>query len=101
MDALAFRLGNRLLGNPDDAAALELTVTGPTRKFGCDALLALTGADMRAELGAPLIVIEAMKMEIAVQAEQAGTVVELRCRQGQPVAAGETLLILRTEGQPP
>ncbi|HEX2791828.1 MAG TPA: urea carboxylase [Steroidobacteraceae bacterium] len=50
MDPLAFRLGNRLLGNPDDCAALELTVTGPTLKFGCDALIALTGAGMRAEL---------------------------------------------------
>jgi urea carboxylase len=50
MDAVAFRLGNRLLGNPDDAAALELTVTGPTLKFGCDALIALSGAAMRAEL---------------------------------------------------
>jgi urea carboxylase len=37
-----------------------------------------------------------MKMEIAVQAEQPGTVVELCCQQGQPVSAGETLLILRT-----
>ena len=44
----------------------------------------------------PLIVIEAMKMEIAVQAEQSGTVVELRCQRGQPVAAGETLLVIRT-----
>jgi urea carboxylase len=50
MDPLAFRLGNRLLGNPEAAAALELTVTGPTVKFGCEALIALTGAPMRAEL---------------------------------------------------
>jgi urea carboxylase len=50
MDALAFRLGNRLLGNAEDAAALELTVTGPTLKFGCDAVIALSGAAMRAEL---------------------------------------------------
>ena len=49
-----------------------------------------------AEAGATLIVIEAMKMEIAVQAEQSGTVVELRCQRGQPVAAGETLLVIRT-----
>jgi urea carboxylase len=49
----------------------------------------------RAEAGAPLIVIEAMKMEIAVQSEQPGTVVELCCQRGQPVAAGETLLLLR------
>ena len=50
MDPLAFRLGNRLLGNPADCAALELTVTGPILKFGCDAQIALTGAHMRAEL---------------------------------------------------
>jgi urea carboxylase len=50
MDALAFRLGNRLLGNAEHCAALELTVTGPTLKFGCDALIALSGAPMRAEL---------------------------------------------------
>ena len=50
MDPLAFRLGNRLVANPEDCAALELTVTGPTLKFGCDAHIALTGAAMRAEL---------------------------------------------------
>ena len=50
MDALAARLGNRLLGNDEHAAALELTVTGPTLKFGCDALIALSGARMRAEI---------------------------------------------------
>ncbi|HEY4973149.1 MAG TPA: carboxyltransferase domain-containing protein, partial [Steroidobacteraceae bacterium] len=55
-----------------------------------------TEVGARAEAGAPLIVIEAMKMEIAVPAEQSGTIVELRCQRGQPVAAGETLLILRT-----
>jgi biotin carboxyl carrier protein len=36
-----------------------------------------------------------MKMEILVQSEQAGTIVELRCRRGQPVMAGDTLLVLR------
>jgi urea carboxylase len=50
MDALAFRLCNRLLGNSSDCAALELTATGPTLKFGCDAQIALTGAPMRALL---------------------------------------------------
>jgi urea carboxylase len=54
-----------------------------------------TQVGARAEAGAPLIVIEAMKMEIAVQAEQPGIVVQLCCQRGQPVAAGETLLLLR------
>jgi len=55
MDGLAFRLANRLLGNPSDAVALELTVSGPTLRFNVDATVALTGADMQAELdGQPL-----------------------------------------------
>jgi len=50
MDHYAFRVANRLLGNADSAAALELTVTGPTLKFNVDARIALTGAHMRAEV---------------------------------------------------
>ena len=55
MDALAFRLGNRLLGNADDAAGLEMTLVGPTLQFNCDTVIALTGAQMTATLdGLPL-----------------------------------------------
>ncbi|MGE0113464.1 MAG: urea carboxylase [Steroidobacteraceae bacterium] len=50
MDPYAFRLANRLLGNDEQAAALELTVTGPTLKFDVDTVIALTGAHMRAEV---------------------------------------------------
>jgi len=42
----------------------------------------------RASAGETLLVIEAMKMEIAIQTEQAGTIVELRCKRGQAVAGG-------------
>ncbi|BBA35976.1 urea carboxylase [Methylocaldum marinum] len=55
MDALAFRIANRLVGNAEGTAALELTVTGPTLRFNCDVLIALCGAAMGAELdGEPL-----------------------------------------------
>ncbi len=50
MDALSFRLLNRLLGNPEGAPALECTVNGPRLKFHCDAMIALGGADMSATL---------------------------------------------------
>jgi urea carboxylase len=50
MDHLAFRLANRLVGNDEGTAALELTLVGPTLKFNCDVLVALSGADMQAEL---------------------------------------------------
>jgi urea carboxylase len=55
MDPLSFRLANRLVGNPADAAGLECTLVGPTLRFHVPALVALTGADMGARLnGAPL-----------------------------------------------
>ncbi|TXC71060.1 urea carboxylase [Sphingomonas ginsenosidivorax] len=50
MDALAFRLGNRLLGNDEDAAGLEITAAGPTLFFNVATRLCLTGADFGATL---------------------------------------------------
>jgi urea carboxylase len=50
MDALAFRIANRLAGNGEDAAALECTAIGPTLRFRRPAVIALTGADMQAKL---------------------------------------------------
>jgi urea carboxylase len=44
MDSLALRLGNRLLGNIEGAAALEITMSGPTLRFNTDAVVAVTGA---------------------------------------------------------
>jgi len=48
MDDLAFRLGNRLVGNGIGAAGLECTMAGPTLRFRTAATIALTGADMNA-----------------------------------------------------
>ena len=49
-DSLSFRLGNRLLGNDENAAGLEFTLNGPTLKFNQATRIALTGADMQATL---------------------------------------------------
>jgi urea carboxylase len=55
MDAFAFRLANRLVGNSDSAAAVEIAVTGPTLRFACDTTIALAGAEMNATLdGVPV-----------------------------------------------
>jgi urea carboxylase len=55
MDALALRLANRVVGNAHGAPALELTMSGPTLTFAADAVVAVTGADMAAELdGVPV-----------------------------------------------
>ncbi len=50
MDGLSFRLANRALGNPEGAAALEITVSGPTLRFNVDAVICLTGASMAADI---------------------------------------------------
>jgi len=50
MDSLAQRLANRIVGNDECAAALEMTVTGATLRFDSDAVVALTGATMDATL---------------------------------------------------
>ena len=55
MDSLAFRVGNRLLGNPERAAGLELTVTGPALRFNVETVIALTGARMTAHLDGQLV----------------------------------------------
>jgi urea carboxylase len=51
MDDVSFRLANRAVGNPPGAAALEMTVSGPTLKFLADALICLGGAVMSADIG--------------------------------------------------
>ncbi|MEH3098746.1 urea carboxylase [Sphingomonas adhaesiva] len=49
-DDQSFRVGNRLLGNAEGTAGLEVTMTGPTLAFTADARICLTGADFRATL---------------------------------------------------
>jgi urea carboxylase len=46
MDERSFRHANRLVGNHDHTAALELTVSGPVLKFFSDTVVALAGAVM-------------------------------------------------------
>ncbi|WP_374410423.1 urea carboxylase [Hydrogenophaga sp.] len=44
MDAYAHRMANRLVGNAADAAALEITLSGPVLRFNADSVIAVTGA---------------------------------------------------------
>jgi len=50
MDSRALRLGNALLGNPEDAAGLEITMNGPILRFNTDAVVAVTGAAIPVKL---------------------------------------------------
>ncbi|KFC70999.1 ATP-dependent urea carboxylase [Devosia sp. LC5] len=67
MDERSFRHANRLAGNADVTAALELTVAGPTLRFHAPATIALAGAAMPMKLdGNPI----AHNTAIAVAAGQ-------------------------------
>jgi len=50
-DAVALRVGNRLVGNSENAAGLEMTLSGGTFVFPEGAFAALAGADFGAALG--------------------------------------------------
>ncbi|MGE2712658.1 urea carboxylase [Mycolicibacterium litorale] len=47
MDDLSFRLGNRALGNPDGAAGLECTASGPALRASHATAVCVTGAECR------------------------------------------------------
>lgn len=46
MDRVAFVVANRLVGNPDGAAALECTLMGPRLEVSAPCAMAVTGADV-------------------------------------------------------
>lgn len=49
-DTISLRAGNRLVGNEDGAAALEMTLTGGSFEFECDAFVVLTGGRVNARI---------------------------------------------------
>ena len=49
---------------------------------------------LRVEAGATLMLVESMKMEIPVIAEDGGTVVSILVKEGDPVTEGQTVAIL-------
>jgi biotin-dependent carboxylase-like uncharacterized protein len=50
-DPRSLRLANRLVGNPEGAAALEATIRGPVLRFSATAVVALAGAPVAARVG--------------------------------------------------
>lgn len=71
---------------------------------GCEAISSpVTGSVWKQSLavgqriaaGEELLVIEAMKMEIPIIADQAGEIVEIRSAAGRPVSAGDVLIAIK------
>ena len=81
MDHYNLRLANRLVGNGEGAAALELTTIGARLRFSADTLFALTGAEMSAKLdGVP---VERWRATLA----PAGSVLSLGAALGEGLRA--------------
>ncbi|HEY4127466.1 MAG TPA: biotin-dependent carboxyltransferase family protein [Gammaproteobacteria bacterium] len=49
-DAVSLRIANRLVGNPDTCAALEMTAAGVSLRFDVDERIAITGGALAAQL---------------------------------------------------
>jgi biotin-dependent carboxylase-like uncharacterized protein len=61
-DPISLRLGNRLVGNNEDAPALEMTLLGGTFRFSKGAIVALTGSEFDADLdGKPVELWESIE----------------------------------------
>jgi biotin-dependent carboxylase-like uncharacterized protein len=125
-DRRALRLGNRLVGNPEGSAALEVTFGGARLRPDADALLALTGAPCPAaidgspvghnavltlrggqelRLGAPrsgLRTYVAVRGGLDVPAVLGSRATDVLAGLGPPVVkAGDRLPVGRPAGEPP
>src|SRR6202046_5481129 len=88
MDHVAFRLANVAVGNPPGAAALELTLSGPTLKFNTASLICLTGAEMAAEVGGQPVAYGAPLEVPAGATLRIGAVKDAGCRAYLAVRGG-------------
>jgi antagonist of KipI len=57
-DPISLRLGNRLVGNVENTAGLEMTLLGGTFLFSQGAILALTGSDFGATLDGATVALD-------------------------------------------
>ena len=74
-DVEALRMANLLVGNPQDVAALEITLNGPILRFAADALIAYTGTESILSVDGAVM---PLRQTVYVQAGQTVTVGVLR-----------------------
>jgi acetyl-CoA carboxylase biotin carboxyl carrier protein len=68
-----------------------------------DVLAHITGTVWKIEVnvgdtvqeGDTVVILESMKMEMPVEAEDPGTVKEILCEEGQSVSEGDSLVVLK------
>jgi acetyl-CoA carboxylase biotin carboxyl carrier protein len=75
------------LNKEDLLPDVDAHITGTVWKVEC-----AVGQDV--EEGDTLVILESMKMEMPVEAEDDGKVKEIKCEEGQSVSEGDTLVVL-------
>ncbi len=68
-------------------ANVEAHITGTVWKVECE-------VGQEVEEGDTLVILESMKMEMPLEAEDDGKVSEISCTEGQSVSEGDTLIVL-------
>lgn len=68
-------------------AEVQAHITGTVWKIEC-------AVGDRIEEGDTVAILESMKMEMPVEAEDPGMVAEILCEEGQSVSEGDTLVVL-------
>jgi acetyl-CoA carboxylase biotin carboxyl carrier protein len=66
---------------------VDAHITGTVWKIECE-------VGQEVEEGDTLVILESMKMEMPVEAEDEGTVKQILCEEGQSVSEGDTLVVL-------
>jgi antagonist of KipI len=74
-DPVALRFGNRLVGNPENVAVLEMTLLGGTFRFPEGAVVALTGA----EFDAAIPLWTPVRLDAGATLKIGGTLTGARC----------------------
>ena len=77
MDIVSNRIANVLVGNEEHEAVLEITLTGPTLRFGENALIALCGADL-----SPIVDGIPIRMDRPVFIKKGGLLSFGNCKSG-------------------
>jgi acetyl-CoA carboxylase biotin carboxyl carrier protein len=66
---------------------IEAHITGTVWKVECE-------VGQQVAEGDTLVILESMKMEMPVEAEDDGKVSAIECQEGQSVSEGDTLVVL-------
>lgn len=82
-----FEIADNSVDMPDNGFAVDASLPGSVWKI-------LVEPGETVEAGAPVMILESMKMELEVTTPKAGTVHSVLCKPGQTIEAGQAVLVM-------